>query len=209
MHPYLTGLIFGLVFIFSLGPGFFALIQTSVQKGFKKAILLAVGISLSDILYVILAVMGVATLLEEPRVRLWLGVLGTIVLIVYGIYSWFKKPKLYKDEIESKKDLSYLKYLFKGFVLNGFNPFIVVFWISIIGLTATKYDFTHNQQLTFFAGVLTTILSTDVIKAFIAHRLRSVVTPKKILILNRSVSVILILFGFQMIYFLIDNYMID
>ena len=209
MHPFFTGMIFGLVFIFSLGPGFFALIQTSVQKGFKKAILLALGISLSDILYVILAVMGVATLLEAPKVRLWLGILGTVVLIVYGIYSWFKKPKLYKDKIDAKKDLSYLKYLFKGFVLNGFNPFIVVFWISIIGLTATKYDFTHNEQLTFFAGVLTTILTTDIIKAFIAHRLRSVVTPKKILILNRSVGVILILFGFQMIYFLVDNYMID
>tara|TARA_B100000508_G_C11365024_1_gene230829 strand:- start:72 stop:743 length:672 start_codon:yes stop_codon:yes gene_type:complete len=209
MHPYLTGLIFGLVFIFSIGPGFFALIQTSVQKGFKRAILLAIGISLSDIIYVLLSLMGVASLLEQPQIRLWLGILGTIILIFYGIYSWFKKPKLYKDEIENKKDLSYLKYLLKGFVLNGLNPFIVVFWVSIIGVVATKYEYTFNSQMTFFAGVLTTILSTDIIKAFVAHRLRTMVTPKKILILNRSVGVILILFGFQMIYFLLDNYMFN
>ncbi len=209
MHPYLTGLISGLVFIFSIGPGFFALIQTSVQKGFKKAILLAIGISLSDIIYVVLSIMGVASLLENPRIRLWLGVIGTIVLILYGVYSWFKKPKLYKNEIENKKDLSYLKYLVKGFVLNGFNPLILIGWISIIGVMATKYEFTFNAQISFFAGMLTTIFSTDIIKAFIAHRLRSSVTPKKILILNRSVGVILILFGFQMIYFLVDNYMIN
>lgn len=209
MHPFLTGLVFGLLFIFSLGPGFFALIQTSVQKGFKRAILLAVGISLSDILYVILAIMGVASLLEQPKIRLWLGVIGTVVLIVYGVYSWFKKPKLYKDEVEGKKDLSALKYLFKGFILNGFNPFIVVFWVSIIGVVASKYNYPFQSQIAFFAGVLTTILTTDIIKAFVAHRLRSAITPKKILILNRSVGIILILFGFRMIYFLVDNYMLN
>lgn len=209
MHPYFTGLIFGLLFIFSLGPGFFALIQTSVQKGFTRAVLLAVGISLSDVLYVILALMGVASLLQQPEIRLWLGIVGTIVLIVYGVYSWFKKPKLYQDEIEGKKDFSTLKYLFKGFILNGFNPFIVVFWVSIIGVVATKYDYPMESQISFFAGVLTTILTTDIIKAFVAHRLRSVITPKKILILNRSVGIILILFGFRMIYFLVDNFMLN
>ncbi|MEQ8473198.1 MAG: LysE family transporter [Marinoscillum sp.] len=206
MSPYFTGLLFGLIFIFSIGPAFFSLIQTSVQKGLKKSMLLALGISLSDILYVILAIMGVSSLLERPITKLWLGIVGTVILIVYGVYSWFKKPKVYKDEIENKKDLSYLKYVAKGFILNGFNPFIVVFWVSIIGLVATNYDFTYFQQIYFFAGVLTTILCTDITKAFIAHRLRSMVTPRKILILNRSVGVILILFGMQMIYFLLDTY---
>ncbi len=209
MHPYLTGLVSGLVFIFSIGPGFFALIQTSVQKGLKKAIFLALGISLSDIIYVVLTIMGVASLLEDPDVRLWLGVIGTFVLLIYGVYSWFKKPKLYQDDLGNKKDLSYLMYFIKGFVLNGFNPLILIGWISIIGVMATKYDFTFNAQILFFAGMLTTIFTTDIFKAFIAHRLRSAVTPKKILILNRSVGLILILFGFQMIYFIVDNYVIN
>lgn len=209
MHPYFTGLLSGLVFIVLLGPAFFALLQTSVQKGFKKAVLLAVGISLSDILYVYLALMGVASLLEEKQTRMWLGIIGTIILILYGVYSWFKKPRIYKNEIETKNDLSYLKYVIKGFVLNGLNPFLIVFWVSIIGLVASNYDYSFNQQVYFFAGVLTTILSTDIIKAFLAYRLRAAVTPKKILILNRSVGIILILFGCQMIYFLVDNYVLN
>lgn len=208
MHPYFTGLLFGIIFIFSLGPGFFALIQTSVQKGFKKAVLLAVGISISDVVYVILAIMGVASLLESRNVRMWMAIFGTVLLVTYGIYSWFKKPRVYQNEIESQTDLGYLKYIAKGFLLNGFNPFIVVFWLGIIGLVAVNYDYSDRGQIYFFCGVLTTILITDITKAFIAHRLRAMVTPRAILLMNRSVSVILILFGFQMIYFLIRNYLL-
>lgn len=203
MPPYVTGLLFGLVFIFSLGPGFFALVQTSVQKGFKRAIFLAVGISLSDILYVALSIMGVAKLLEEHSTRLWMAAISMVILLVYGIYSWFKKPKIYQQE-DYNAEFSIFKYIFKGFILNGLNPFIVVFWVSIISLVSVKYDFNFTQQITFFAGVLTTILTSDLIKAFIAFRLRSMVTPQNIVILNRSVGVILILFG---IYFLVDSYM--
>lgn len=209
MPSYLTGIIFGLVFIFSLGPGFFALIQTSVQKGFKKAAVLAIGISCSDIAYVALALMGAVSVLEQPVIRLWLGTGGAIVLITYGVYSWFKKPRVYENRHTSESDISYLKYLLKGFILNGFNPFIVVFWVGIVSMVAVNYNFEGSDRIYFFAGVLTTILSTDLIKAFLAHRLRQLVTPKKIRILNRSVGVILILFGIQMIYFLVDHYLIN
>ncbi|MFH6982888.1 LysE family translocator [Marinoscillum sp. 108] len=209
MPSYFTGLLFGLIFIFSFGPGFFALLQTSVQKGFKKAIFLALGISLSDVLYVALAIMGLASLLEKPTARMWMAIVGTVVLIAYGLYSWFKKPKIYQEKQEADTELSYLKYMLKGFVLNGFNPFIVIFWLGIIGLVAVNYDYSSGEQIYFFVGVLTTILVSDITKAFIAYRLRAMVTPKKILILNRSVGVILILFGIQMIYFLFNNFLID
>lgn len=203
MPPFVTGLLFGLVFIFSLGPGFFALVQTSVQKGFKRAVFLAVGISLSDILYVALSIMGVARLLEEPHARLWMAAISMVILLVYGVYSWFKKPKIYQQD-DVNAEFSIFKYIFKGFILNGLNPFIVIFWVSIISLVSVKYNFNFIQQVTFFAGVLTTIFSSDLLKAFIAYRLRSMVTPQNIVILNRSVGVILILFG---IYFLVDSYM--
>ena len=140
---------------------------------------------------------------------MWMAIVGTVVLIAYGLYSWFKKPKIYQEKQEADTELSYLKYMLKGFVLNGFNPFIVIFWLGIIGLVAVNYDYSSGEQIYFFVGVLTTILVSDITKAFIAYRLRAMVTPKKILILNRSVGVILILFGIQMIYFLFNNFLID
>jgi len=206
MHPILTGLFFGLIFIFSFGPAFFSLIQTSVQKGFKKAVFFAVGISLSDICFATLALMGVSSLLENPKVKIWMGSIGAIVLIAYGIYNWFKKAKVYPNKIAGDTDLTYLKYLVKGFILNGFNPFIVVFWLGLVGVVAVNYDYSIEEQRYFFTGVLITIITFDILKAFLANRLRTFVTPKRILIMNRSVGVILALFGLNLIYYLFDNY---
>lgn len=205
MTPFLNGLLFGLIFIFSLGPAFFSLVQTSVQKGLTKAILLAVGISLSDIAFVVLALMGVTSWLESDNFKIGLSIVGAVVLISYGIYSWFKKPKIYANDVEGK-DLNGLKYVVKGFFLNGFNPFILVFWMGIIGLVSVQFEYSTAQQPYFFAGVLITIFTMDLLKAFISNRLRSIVTPNSILIMNRSVGVILILFGLHMFYFLFSNY---
>lgn len=206
MPPFITGLFFGLVFIFSLGPGFFALVQTSVQKGFRKAVLLAIGVSLSDMMYVVLALMGVASLLEEPSVKFWMAIVGTVVLFGYGLYSWFRKPKIYSVEELQTTDAPYLMYVAKGFLLNGLNPFIVVFWVSIIGFVSVNYEMSSGQQIPFFAGVLTTIFSMDMLKAFLAQRVRCLVTPRSILIMNRSVAAILMLFGIQMLYFVYSEF---
>ncbi len=206
MTPFLNGLLFGLIFVFSLGPAFFSLVQTSVQKGFSKAVLLAVGISLSDITFVILSLMGITSWLDSDRFKIWVSIVGAIVLISYGIYSWFKKPKLYSNTGEATQDAKNIKYVLKGYLLNGFNPFILVFWMGIIGIVSVNFEYDATQQPIFFSGVLVTIFSTDLLKAFLANRLRSVVTPNSILIMNRSVGVILILFGLHMFYFLFSNY---
>jgi len=206
MTPFLNGLLFGLIFVFSLGPAFFSLVQTSVQKGFTRALLLAIGISLSDIVFVILSLMGITSWMESDRFKIILSIVGAIVLISYGIYSWFKKPKIYSNEGENKQDVKNIKYIVKGFLLNGFNPFILVFWMGIIGIVSVNFEYNTWQQQVFFSGVLVTIFSTDLLKAFIANRLRSIVTPNSIMIMNRSVGVILILFGLHMFYFLFSNY---
>ncbi|MEP0367128.1 MAG: LysE family transporter [Cyclobacteriaceae bacterium] len=206
MPPYINGLLFGLIFVLSFGPGFFSLVQTSVQRGFVKAIFLAIGISLSDLVYVSLALMGVASFLQNDDVRLWLAIGGAGVLIAYGIYSWYKKPRIYPEtQATSQIDKSYLKYTLKGFVLNGLNPFILVFWITIISLIAVKHSYSLTQEVYFFLGVLTTIFTMDITKAFLANRLRAVITPKRILILNRSVGLILILFAVRIIFYLFEE----
>ncbi len=208
MPPFLTGLFFGFLFIFSLGPGFFTLIQTSVQKGFSKAILLALGISMSDICYVTLLILGISAELQRPEVKMWMAIIGSTVLLGYGVYSWFKPPVVYAADQDNSLNNRSWRYLVKGFFLNGFNPFIIFFWIAIASYVAVKYSYTLDQQIIFFVGVLVTILSMDIIKAYTAHRLRNLITAKIIQRLNRIVSVILIVFGLRIVYFLIENYLL-
>lgn len=206
MHPFFHGLIFGLIFIFLIGPAFFALIQTSVQHGLRSAIFLAMGISMSDVIYVLLTIFGISSFLENPEFKFWISVFGSTILISYGIYTWRKKPPEYNEEtLEDRAVL--IKYGVKGFLLNGLNPFIILFWVSWVSFVSVNYNYGGVSQRYFFAGVLVTILTSDITKAIIANKKKHLINPRWLQRLNKVVSIILILFGLRIIYFLIQTYL--
>ena len=205
MPPIINGLIWGLIFLFALGPAFFALIQTSIQQGLKKAIVMAIGISVSDIFYVTLVLFGMSKALETDNFKFWMGIFGVVMLGAYAAYSWFKTPKIESDE-EIMNDSNYAKQFVKGLFLNGLNPLIIVSWATWVSAISINFDYNFIDQLQFFAGMLITILSLDIAKAFIAHRLKHLITMKFVRGMNRTVAVILLLFTVQIIYFLYSNY---
>ena len=205
MPPLINGLIFGLIFIFALGPAFFALIQTSIQYGLRKAIFLAIGISFSDVFYVILVLFGMSKALETDDFKFWIAIFGVVMLTSYGIYSWLKTPKIHNEDAIGR-DRNYGRQFVKGMLLNGLNPFIIVSWATWVSAITINFDYDFNQQIFFFSGMLITILSLDVGKAFIAHKLKHLITARFIRNMNRTVAVIVILFSVQIVYFLITNY---
>lgn len=204
MPPFINGILFGLIFLFSFGPAFFALIQTSIQQGFRKAIFFAIGISLSDILFVVVVLFGLAKVLETDDFKFWMAIFGSIMLTGYAAYSWMKKPVV--EEVEMTNDVNFFKYALKGFVLNGLNPFIIIFWATWIGTVAVNFDYKFPQQLQFFVGMLASILSLDLIKAFIANKLKHMITVKIVKVMNRVVAIIILMFAIQIVYYLFDNY---
>lgn len=204
MSPFFNGLLFGLIFLFSLGPGFFALIQTSIQQGFKKAVLMAIGISLSDTLYVMITLFGMAKIMETDDFKFWMAIFGTVMLVVYGVYSWLKKPVI--EAVSLTEDVNYAKYIMKGFFLNGLNPLIIISWATWVSTVAVNFNYGFYDQLQFFTGMLLCILSTDVGKAFISHRLKHLITERFVRNMNRVVAVIMILFAARIFYYLVENY---
>lgn len=205
MPPFINGLLTGLIFIFAIGPAFFALIQTSIQYGFRKAIFLALGISASDTFYVLLVLFGMSQVLQGEEVRFWMGVFGSILLAVFAVYSWFMKPPTYEgDDVATGS--SYGRQFLKGLLFNGMNPLIIVFWATWIGTVTVRYEYVFGQQVQFFAGMLLMILSLDICKAIISQRLKHLITSRFIVRMNRVVAVILLLFTFRIVYFLFESY---
>lgn len=192
--PFLNGLAFGLVLILSLGPAFFLLVQTSIEKGFKKAAFIAFGISFGDILFVVLIMKGVTSLLEDPSIKFWAGIIGVILLILFGLYSFFKKPQLGLEPNENKAE-GYFGNFLKGFVFNFFNPSTVVFWLSVVSIVQINFGYSGNQKALFFTGVLFAIISTDLTKSYLAGKLKRFLTVRAVNILNKAVGVILVGFG--------------
>ncbi len=199
------GILFGLLFIFSLGPAFFALIQTSLQNGFKPAMFLALGISISDIMYVSIALLGVSSVTENEQVNGYISAVGGAVLIIYGIYTIFKKVTIKRDEIAKVDESKLYKYVLKGFLLNGLNPLLLVFWVGIIGMISVNFDYSTQEKQYFFTSLLALVLSMDILKAYLATRLKTLISVKLFRRVNIIVGLIFFGFGIRLLIYFLKN----
>ena len=199
MPAFLNGLLFGLVFIFAIGPSLFLLIQNSIEYGFKKGAFIAIGISLSDILFVSITLLGLSAIISDPENTTVFSIIAAGILGVFGIYSFVRKPIINSEEAIAN-GRGVFRFMAKGFLINIFNPTIILFWITLSSTISTTYDYSWVEKRSFFIGLLITILTSDILKAYLANNVRSFITVRSVKIFNQLVGGILIVFALSLIF---------
>lgn len=206
---FISGIVCGLTIAIMIGPSFFSLIQTSIHRGFRSGMYLAIGISLSDLAFVMLSYLGISQIINEPGNQLLFGIIGGAILIGYGAYTFMKKVKISIDSNEDEqtplkiiklKKPAFYTYIIKGFFLNLANPFLIIFWMGIMGFVSANYGTHSAETYTFFTGTLLTVLATDLIKCFIGKKTKQFLNPKLLSFLNHLLGIILIVFGLVLIF---------
>ncbi|WP_439489474.1 LysE family translocator [Algoriphagus sp.] len=198
------GVSMGLLLSAMIGPVFFTLIQSSLEKDFRYAAVVALGILTSDALYVLLTFFGIKFLAEATYFEEVLGYVGGAILIGFGI-SYLLKRKLDKPiDIQDKKSRPKKRSAFlKGFSINGINPFVLLFWISIASLVHLKTGFGRADFWLYYSSILLTVFSIDLFKAYIAKQLKGFVTVHFMFWLNKAVGIAMIGFGLRLLWFAI------
>ncbi|MBK7213705.1 MAG: LysE family transporter [Bacteroidales bacterium] len=196
MHPFLQGAILGLTLSVLLGPALFTLLQTSIHRGLKSGLFLAGGIFLSDLSVVYLAFLGALQLINQKNTYVIAGVIGGLILIGFGIYTF--RRKVHIDENNNLIEIKVpgpITYILKGYFLNIMNPFVWFFWISaMVGVSANYGDDKHGVMI-FFAGTLAAILGSDIFKVFLANKLKQYLKPQMLIRVNHIVGILLVVFG--------------
>lgn len=199
LHPVFEGMILGITVSISLGPALVALLQTSIKHGIKTGIILALGIFTSDFFVVVGAYFGASQIVINPTTHIIFGLIGGMVLIIFGIISIIRKVNLKEQvgvitEIKVKRP-GVFRYYFKGFILNIANPGVWAFWITSVLAIASSYRGQKLAITIFFAGTLGTILTTDILKCILANKIKVANNPHVKLWINRIVGSIFVLFG--------------
>ncbi|MCX6279554.1 MAG: LysE family translocator [Bacteroidetes bacterium] len=199
LHPLFEGIILGLTVAISIGPALFALLQTSIKHGIKTGIFLAAGIFISDLALVVGFYFGAAQIVTDTRYHLVLGIVGGIVMSVFGVFTFFRKvPQT--DQVEAINEIKVRKkgplpYFFKGFILNLANPFLWVFWITSMLAINAAYGGNQKSVGLFFAGSLSVILMTDILKVVLANKIKVAGNPQVKLWMNRIVGLLFMIIG--------------
>ncbi len=200
IHPFAEGAILGLTMAVLFGPALFALLQTSIHRGFRSGALLAIGIFVSDVTLVFLCFIGALQILNNEYNKLFFGIVSGLILFGFGIATYTRKINIENsaEGIEQKKP-GWLTFILKGYFMNIANPFAWIFWMGVtVGVTSNYGQKTDNAML-FFAGVLFTIFITDILKVYVAKKLKRFLKPENISKINKFVGVLLFAFGIIMI----------
>ena len=191
------GILIGLALCFSIGPVFFALIDTSLNRGFREAAKFAVGISASDVAYAAIISLGVGTIIASAGSNPIMPLVGGVILVVFGIATAFKKAKAQEWKKPDRTDIRRrFSSIGKGFVLNTFNPGTPIIWL---GASASAGAYQNEggvwPHAAFIVTILAVVFGTDLSKAYLAGKLKHFITPTIITWVNKVVGLIMIVAG--------------
>lgn len=203
MEIVLKGIVSGLVLALLIGPVFFSIIQTSIERGFVSGVFVAVGVSLSDAFYIFLAYMGLSQIFSNGDNQRYMAYIGGIILFAFGAYYLFVKSRRILDfKSVNIKSTSPLRLVAKGFIINGLSPMVLVFWLGTVSVVTGEFGYTTTVQVvTFFGAIVATVFATDVVKAKLADKLRTVMTPRLVRVMNLVLGVVMLIFGGRLLFF--------
>lgn len=206
MDLILNGILFGVFISLLIGPALFILIETSIKKGFKAAVLLDLGIILSDALYLI------ASLFIAEKINVLLNSVSYLKYIAGGVFVLIGGYSIAKNYISLKvipnqKEIKEVKtsseniiiYPFqliaKGFGLNAINPGVLVFWIAACTYATKELQIQGFGLLYYFGITIITLFSIDLLKIYFSSKLKNYLTPKNLCYFGIIVGCILVFFG--------------
>ena len=184
----------GLTLSVLVGPVFFILIQTSITKGTRAALMLDVGVVLSDIFYIAIAFYSSKQLLQDLEDTPSLFLIGGAVIFVYGLSSVIKKDKVEYQGISTSK-YDYLGLIAKGFFLNVINIGVLIFWLGAMVIAGHQLNFEPLDTTVYFGTVIATYLVIDFIKIALAKEFKKKLTDERLFKVKRVIGLILMGFG--------------
>lgn len=189
----------GFILSFMIGPVFFVLLETSVVKGFKAAILFNLGVVLADIIFILIAYFSSVRLIKTIKDDPALFIFGGLIMLSYGIISFIKNKKEKKDIDEEDPKLlaktNYFNIFIKGFFLNFINVGVLGYWLLILITIGPKLQLDPRRMVTFLFTMIATYFITDIFKILAAKQLRNKLNPRNILFIKKFISVVLIVSG--------------
>ena len=191
----------GFFLSFMIGPVFFVLLETSVVKGFRAAIVFDLGVILADIVFITIAFFSSYRLIQSIKDDPALFIFGGLVMLTYGIISFVNNRKQEKkfniDEIDPKElaKTKYFSLFVKGFFLNFINIGVLGFWLAILITIGPQLELKTSRMLTFFTTLIVTYFITDIFKILLAKQLRNQLNQKNILLIKKLISIVLIVCG--------------
>jgi threonine/homoserine/homoserine lactone efflux protein len=189
-------------FIALLSPGadFVYLINTSINNKPKIAIGASLGIALSNGFYIMLCLLGYATVFSQSEFLMsMIRIIGGGYLLYLGLKILKTKSNILNGDGVLINQSTFIKEVGRGFYLSFLNPKISIFYISLFALAISKdtplmVQLLYGVWMFLFVFVWDSMLVLLLNKKELKEKILSLIHMQKIM------GILLLLIGGGLIY---------
>lgn len=196
MRIFLNGLTAGLILQLALGPVFFLVVDTVLQRTVSDGFIAAAAVTVADYLYIVLAVAGAGVLLARSMARKVAGLAGGAVFMAYGIYLMLSGivPPL-RNEVVIAGSSDYRSSFLVAFILTLSSPLTMVFWTGLFTSKALEHGYSSSSLALFgfSAGLASPLFLCATVLAVSVLKLSA--TPSTITCLHLLAGAVMIGYG--------------
>jgi len=194
------GFKFGMLLQFAIGPVCIFIFQMASLKGFYTAETGVLGVVLIDGIFIIVAILGIASIIDRKNIRVCLKIFGSAILFIFGFSTVLSQfnisllPSLGINIISNSNNV-----FTRAIILTTSNPLTIIFWAGVFSTKVAEENMKRKEIYLFGLGaLLSTVLFLTLI-ALVGSFAKAFLSPNVIKILNSTVGFLLIYFSIRML----------
>ena len=194
MVSFAKGMLTAFIMTVSVGPGMLINLHTSLRKGFIAGLSVVTGLYLSDGIFITINYFGVSHLIKAFHHQRIAGIACGAVLCIFGISMVLKKSfeiTVSAGKVPVPENMGLFKGFISGFAVNMANPFVFLFWMTLMSIATLNFGFRTNAFFAFFAGVIGTALCLDISKSYLFSRIKTGIKSKVMARINHGIGTVL------------------
>jgi threonine/homoserine/homoserine lactone efflux protein len=203
MNEIIRNVLLGISIAAPIGPSSLAVIQNGLRRGFLRAFLTGLGVTMADATILLVIYFGLSGFVRLPLFKGLIWTLGAIVLLFLGSQSL--REAIGKIDLERARVSTTGNPLWVGYLVNISNPIAIIWWVGIFGslLGASPGSAAKLGALLSSSTILIGILCWHSTMSVLTHwgkRFLNERTARYILVIA---GLALILFGIRFAYYAI------
>ena len=177
------------------GPAVFAVIARTFSSGFTRGLVMIVGITLGDFVFILLALFGLSIISELMGTAfIFIKYMSAAYLIWLGIN--LLKSTRNTEEIRETKEPSLLTNLMTGLMINLGNPKAIVFYIGLFPAFINVNQVAAMDVFSIMALAAIAFGSVNIAYALLALRAKKMLkTPNTSSLINKVAGTLMISTG--------------
>jgi threonine/homoserine/homoserine lactone efflux protein len=194
------GFKFGMLLQLAIGPVCIFIFQMASLKRFYIAETGVLGVALIDGFFIIVAILGIASIIDKKNIRVFLKIFGATILFIFGFSTVLSQfdisflPSLNMQNISNSNNV-----FTRAIILTTSNPLTIIFWSGVFSSKVAEENMKRKDVYLFGFGALTSTIFSLTLIALIGSFAKVFLPTNIVQALNIIVGLLLIYFSVRMI----------